>query len=104
MGRNINSKLFTALNIGVLVFLIYLNFYISNKCYEISVAQKIVDARIEKEIQLLTTLNAEFAYLTSPKYLKTLAKKYLTLSPVLSNQIIKDLKSIEFNDNHSKAQ
>lgn len=104
MDRNLIAKLLTIFNISILVIVIYLNFYISNKCHEINVAQKIVDANIEKETQLLSTLNAEFTYLTSPKYLKILAKKYLTLCPIASAQIIKDLESIKFNDNSVKVE
>ena len=51
----------------------------------------IIDARIRYEQQLITTLNAELVYISSPKYLQKLADKYLNLEHIKSTQIVQDL-------------
>ena len=85
----------TFLNIAMLLILVYLNFYIKNSFHDLSIAERIVSSRIAQERQLIATLNAELTYVTSPKNLKELAKKYLNLEPIKSEQIIKDLQQLK---------
>jgi len=85
----------TFLNIATLLILVYFNFYIKNSFHDLMIADRIVSSRIAQERQLIATLNAELTYVTSPKNLKELAKKYLSLEPIRSEQIIKDLQQLE---------
>ncbi len=84
-----SARLITSLNVLILVTLAYLNFYLKNNFRELSVANKALETRIAQEKQLATTLKAEVAYVTSPKYLQLLADKHLKLQNVSSSQIIK---------------
>ena len=88
---NVRIGLIILCNILLMILLVCLNFYVTNKYQEVSIANKMIEIHIEQEKQLLTTINAEFAYVTSPKYLKPLAVKYLNLSPVSAKQIVQDL-------------
>ena len=84
----------TSFNLALLGVLVYCNFYVTNKYHEISIANKMINSQILQDKQLVTTLHAELTYLTSPKYLKPLAAKYLTLVPISSKQIMPDLLAV----------
>lgn len=87
-------KLLTCINILVLVFLIHISFYFKNNFYEMTVMSKLLDSKIMQEKQNIATLNAEIAYITSPKYLSTLSHKYLKLQNVDYKQIVKDFQQV----------
>jgi len=95
-------RLLTFLNIALLMILVYLNFYIKNDFHELSIADKIVTSRISQEKQNIQTLDAELNYVTSPKNLKMLEKKYLSLEPIKATQIIKDLQQLEKKEEQDK--
>jgi hypothetical protein len=97
-------RLLTFLNITLLLVLVYLNFYIKNNFHDLSIAERIATSRIAHERQLITTLNAELTYVTSPKNLKELAKKYLTLEPIKGEQIIKDLEQLNKQDEATQGK
>jgi hypothetical protein len=67
-----------------------MNFYLKNSFHELALSKRLIDRRFEYEKQSILTLNAESAYLNSPKYLQKMATKYLKLKNVLPKQIIKD--------------
>ena len=96
-------RMLTFLNVAMLLVLVYLNFYIKNNFYELSVADKIINVKIAQDKQTITTLKAELTYVTSPKNLKELAKKYLTLEPIKGWQIIKDLQQLEIKEPQDKT-
>jgi len=69
-----------------------MNFYFKNNFYEMTVMSKMLDSKIMQEKQNIATLNAEIAYITSPKYLSTLSHKHLKLQNVDYKQIVKDFQ------------
>lgn len=85
-------KLLTCINILALVLLIYMSFYFKNNFYEMTVMSKMLDSKIMQEKQNIATLNAEIAYITSPKYLSALSHKHLKLQNVDYKQIVKDFQ------------
>jgi len=85
-------KLLTCLNILVLILLIHMNFFFKNNFYEMTVMSKMLDLKIMQEKQNIATLNAEIAYITSPKYLSILSHKHLKLQNVDYKQIVKDFQ------------
>ena len=84
----------TSFNLVLLGILVYCNFHITNKYHEISIADKMINAQITQDKQLVSTLNAEITYLASPKYLKPLAAKYFNLVPISSKQIMPNLLAV----------
>ncbi|WP_158706837.1 hypothetical protein [Candidatus Phycorickettsia trachydisci] len=69
-----------------------MNFHFKNNFYEMTVMSKLLDSKIMQEKQNIATLNAEIAYITSPKYLSALSHKHLKLQNVDYKQIVKDFQ------------
>ena len=88
---SIPVRYFTILNLCILITIVYLNFELKNNFLEITLSNKILNTRLRYEEQMLSTLRAEFVYISSPEYLNNLSNKYLHLSNIKSNQIVADL-------------